>query len=78
MPARVPSAPRETPDGRSPVSLKVIGMSPFAVTANVPAALSANEIDAAEVNTGAEGPTVKVKDCAEVFEFASVAVIVIG
>jgi hypothetical protein len=69
---------RETPEGRPPVSVKLIGASPFAVTAKVPVAPSANEIDAAEVNTGAEAPTVKVKDWAEVFELASVAVMVIG
>ena len=40
--------------------------------------VSANEIDAAEVNTGAEAPTVKVKAWVEVFELASVAVMVIG
>ena len=31
MPARVPSAPRDTPVGRAPVSLKLIGLSPVAV-----------------------------------------------
>ena len=58
--------------------MKVIGVSPIAVTAKVPAVFSANEIDAAEVNTGAEAVTVKVKDWVEVFELASVAVMVIG
>ena len=78
VPARVPSLPKDTPDGRAPDSVKLIGVSPVAVTAKVPAALSANEIDGAEVKTGADGPTVKVKDWVEVFEFTSVAVIVIG
>ena len=40
--------------------------------------LSANDVDVAEVNTGPEAVTVKVKDWVEVFELASVAVMVIG
>ena len=78
MPARVPSAPKETPVGRAPVSLKLIGASPLAVTAKVPAVLSANVVDAPDVKTGTEEATVKVKDWVEVFELASVAVMVIG
>ena len=74
MPARVPLAARETPEGRAPVSLKLIGVSPVAVTEKVPAVFSANVVDAAEVNTGTEEATVKVKDWVEVFELASVAV----
>ncbi len=58
--------------------MKLIGVSPFAVTENVPAAFSANEIDAFEVNTGAVAVTVKVKAWVDVFELASVAVMVIG
>ena len=78
MPARVPSGPRVTPEGRLPVSLKVIGVSPVAVTAKVPALPSAKLVEAAEVNTGAVAVTVRVKDCVDVFELASVAVMVIG
>ena len=69
---------RETPEGRVPDSVKLIGVSPVAVTAKVPAVFSANEIDEAEVNTGPVAVTVKVKDWVEVFELASVAVMVIG
>ena len=78
MPARVPSLPRETPEGRAPVSLKLIGVSPVAVTAKVPAVFSANVVEAAEVNTGPDSVTVRVKDWVDVFELASVAVMVIG
>ena len=70
--------PRDTPEGRFPDSVNVMGGSPAAVTAKVPSLFSAKEIDVAEVNTGAEAVTVKVKDWVEVFELASVAVIVIG
>ena len=70
--------PRVTPEGRAPVSVKVIGVSPVAVTANVPAAPSANEMDDAEVKTGAPAVTVRVKSWVEVFELLSVAVMVIG
>ena len=78
MPDRVPVAARVTPDGRPPVSVKVIGVSPVAVTAKVPALFSANVVDAAEVNTGAVAVTVKVKDWVVLFVLASVAVMVIG
>ena len=74
----MPSAPRETPVGRAPTSLKLIGVSPVAVTEKVPAVLSANMVDADEVNTGAVAVTVKVKDWVEVLELVSVAVMVIG
>ena len=78
MPDRVPLAARVTPDGNLPVSVNVIGVSPVAVTAKVPALFSANVVDAAEVNTGADAVTVKVNDWVAVFELASVAVMVIG
>ena len=78
MPDRVPVAARVTPEGRPPVSLKVIGVSPVAVTAKVPALFSTNVVDAAEVNTGAVAVTVKVKDWVVLFVLASVAVMVIG
>ena len=78
MPARVPSEPRVTPEGREPVSVKVIGVSPVAVTEKVPAVFSVKVVEAAEVNTGAEALTVRVKAWVEVFELASVAVMVIG
>ena len=78
MPDRVPLAARVTPEGNSPVSLNVIGVSPVAVTAKVPALFSAKVVDAAEVNTGPVAVTVKVKDWVVVFELASVAVMVIG
>ena len=77
MPDRVPSAARVTP-GRVPTSVKLIGVSPVAVTAKVPAVFSAKLVDAAEVNTGPVAVTVKVKDWVAVFELASVAVMVIG
>jgi hypothetical protein len=78
VPASVPLVAKETPVGRAPVSLKLIGVSPVAVTEKVPAVLSANVVDAAEVNTGAEAVTVKVKDWVDVFELLSVAVMLIG
>ncbi len=78
MPARVPSVPRDTPEGRDPVSVKLIGTSPDAVTAKVPAVSSANEVAAAEVNTGATPVTVSVKAWVDVLELVSVAVMVIG
>ena len=53
-------------------------MSPVAVTEKVPGVFSANVVDAAEVNEGAVAVTVKVKDWVDVFELASVAVMVIG
>ena len=49
MPDRVPSVARVTPEGSAPVSVKVIGVSPVAVTAKVPAVFSAKVVDAAEV-----------------------------
>ena len=52
MPARVPLVASVTPEGRVPVSVKVIGVSPFAVTGNVPALFAVKVVDAAEVNTG--------------------------
>ena len=69
---------RETPEGRVPTSLKLIGLSPVAVTANVPAVFSANVVDAAEVIDGPVAVTVRVKDWVDVFALASVAVMVIG
>ena len=78
VPARVPLLPRVTPEGRLPVSVKLIGVSPVAVTEKVPAVFSPNVVDAAEVNTGADVPTVKVNDWADVLAWASVAVIVNG
>ena len=70
--------PRVTPEGRVPTSLKVIGVSPVAVTENVPAVFSANVVEAPEVNAGAVAVTVRVNDCVDEFELVSVAVIVIG
>ena len=52
MPARVPSLPRDTPEGRFPASVKLIGVSPVAVTAKVPAVLSANVVEDGEVMEG--------------------------
>ena len=43
-----------TPEGRAPVSVKPIGVSPVAVTEKVPAVFSAKVVDVAEVNTGTE------------------------
>ena len=39
---------------------------------------SANVVEAAEVNTGADAVTVRVKDWVAVLELASVAVMMIG
>ena len=78
VPERVPFGARVTPEGRAPVSLKVIGVSPLAVTSKVPALFSANVVEAPEVNTGAVAVTVRVKAWVVVFELASVAVMVIG
>ena len=61
MPDKVPSVPSVTPDGSAPVSVKVIGVSPVAVTAKVPAVFSPKVVEAAEVNTGPEALTVRVK-----------------
>ena len=78
VPDRVPSVPRVTPEGRLPVSVKVIGVSPVAVTEKVPAAFSVKVVEAAEVNDGPPAVTVRVNDWVVVFELASVAVMVIG
>ena len=67
-----------TPEGRVPVSVKLIGVSPLAVTANVPALVAVKVVDAAEVKTGPEAVTVKVKAWVAVLALASVAVMVIG
>ena len=71
-------AARVTPDGREPVSLKVMPELPVVVTLKVPAVLSAKVVLAAEVNTGPVAVTVKVKDWVVLFVLASVAVMVIG
>ena len=47
-------SPGVTPEGRAPVSVKVIGVSPVAVTEKVPALFSANVVEPSEVNTGAK------------------------
>ncbi len=52
VPAKVPLAPRVTPEGRGPVSLNVMPELPVAVTLKVPAVFSAKVVLAAEVNTG--------------------------
>ena len=78
VPESVPFAARVTPDGRVPVSLKVIGLSPVAVTLKVPALFSAKVVEVPEVNTGGGKPTFKVKAWLVVFELTSVAVMVIG
>ena len=65
-----------TPEGRVPTSLKLIGVSPVAVTEKVPAAFSAKVVDDAEVNEGAVAVTVSVNDCVDVLELESVAVMV--
>ena len=53
-PDSVPSGPKVTPDGRTPVSLKVTGVvPPVVVTAKVPEVFSLKVVDAAELNTGA-------------------------
>src|ERR1700733_1273627 len=77
-PERVPPLARVTPDGSGPVSLKLIGVSPVAVTEKVPAVFSEKLVGVAGVNPGPVAVTVRVKDCVEVFELASVAVMVIG
>jgi hypothetical protein len=78
VPAKVPSLPKDTPEGRPPVFVRLIGASPVAVTEKVPAVFSAKEVDAAEVKTGTDAATVSVNDWVAVFELASVAVMVIG
>ena len=70
--------PRETPVGRAPDSVKLIGASPVAVTEKVPAVFSANVVDAPEVMEGPVAVTVKVKDWVDVLVLTSVAVMVIG
>ena len=45
VPDRVPSDARVTPEGRAPVSVKPIGVSPLAVTEKVPALFSANVVE---------------------------------
>jgi hypothetical protein len=78
VPARVPLLARVTPEGNEPLSVKVMGVSPVAVTEKVPAVFSAKVVDAAEVIDGPVAVTVKVKDWVEVLALASVAVMVIG
>ncbi len=78
MPDRVPSEARVTPLGSGPDSVKVIGVSPLAVTAKVPVWFSAKVVELPEVKTSTPLFTVKVKDWVDVFELASVAVMVIG
>ena len=78
VPARVPSLPSDTPEGRVPTSLKLIGVSPVAVTAKVPAVFSAKEVEDAELMEGPVPVTANVKAWVEVFELASAALIVIG
>ena len=58
--------------------MKVIGVSPLAVTEKVPAVFSAKVAEAAEVNDGPPAVTVRVKAWVAVFELLSVAVMVIG
>ena len=70
--------PSVTPEGRAPTSLKLIGASPVAVTAKVPAVFSAKVVDDPEVIDGPVAVTVKVKDWVDVLALASVAVMVIG
>ena len=70
--------PSVTPEGRAPLSVKVIGVSPVAVTEKVPAVFSAKVVEAAEVNDGPPAVTVRVKSWVEVPVLASVAVMVIG
>ena len=54
-----------TPEGRVPTSVKVIGATPpVAVTGKVPAVLSANVVDEAEVNVG-DPVTTTVADLAD-------------
>ena len=58
--------------------MKLIGVSPVAVTAKVPAVFSAKDVEARRREHRHEAATVKVKAWVEVFELASVAVMVIG
>ena len=57
MPDRVPLAARVTPEGRVPTSVKLIGVSPVAVTGKVPALFSANVVETAEVNIRTRSPS---------------------
>ena len=70
--------PNVTPEGRDPLSVKVIGVSPVAVTEKVPAVFSAKLVEVAEVNDGPVAVTFRVKAWVEVLWFPSVAVMVIG
>ena len=78
VPDRVPLEARVTPEGRGPVSVNPIGVSPVAVTAKVPALPTVKVVDAAEVNTGGVAVTVRVKSWVVVLLLTSVAVMVIG
>ena len=78
VPERVPLAARVTPEGRAPVSLKLNGPSPFAVTLKLPALFSAKFVEVPDVKTGAVAVTVRVKAWVLEFELASVALMVIG
>ena len=61
VPERVPFGAKVTAEGRAPVSLKEIGLSPFAVTLKFPASVAVNLVLEPEVNTGAVALTVRVK-----------------
>ncbi len=74
----MPSLPRDTPEGRAPVSVTPIGVSPVAVTEKVPAVFSAKVVDADDVMEGPVAVTVRVKAWVVVAVLASVAVMVIG
>ena len=78
MPERVPDGLRVTPAGRDPVSVKLSGLSPAAVTENVPAVFSARVVEGALVKTGGPLATVRVKAWAAVRSLASVTVTVSG
>ena len=78
VPDKVPFAAKVTPEGRDPVSLKLIGVSPLAVTEKVAALLAVKVAAAAEVNAGADVLTVRVKAWVLVFELRSVALMVTG
>ena len=58
--------------------MKLIGVSPVAVTAKVSGVFSAKFVEDAEVIAGPVAVTVKVKAWVDVFALASVAVMVIG
>ena len=45
VPDRVPLDASVTPEGRAPVSVKLIGVSPLAVTEKVPALFSAKVVE---------------------------------